>query len=413
VEDLTEAALVASANRELDTSLALYNAALDAQAKLVEAAENGRSIELTDQRINLLDKRAEVKTQLGDPDGAREDYRTALQLHTSTETLQSSPSWYEKSASLHLNIGQTSTGTDAVASYTKAMSILEFCLTECQKVGEKAAVLEITQQLSSVCCSTAEVYLTDLCEEPDAEEQCEKWVQKALTYQTPAPDSTEATQPTVDALQLLANLRISQCRASEALPVILEAYQQLQGPCQSLASLVDITPNQQDEGAISTDGAMELTQVDAVQALPGFEFRCQMAKIMLEAAASSENVDAQQVLAGRHAAIYVLGSLMAENDEVIEIYSLLGDAFNAISSYEEALSYWQSALEMLSQIKQAMEEDMQLSPDMEDDDADAADEREDEIQKQLDEVMCQIDDLECKTCELKEKTGTEVVPMQE
>ena len=414
VEEWTEAASVALANQEVDTALALYTAALDAQEKVLQANDNSNGIkrnELVDQRVSLLDKRAEVKTTLGDPDGAREDYQTALQLHQTTETLESNTEWYERTASLYLYIGQTSTGRDAVAAYEKALAILETCLGQCQKVNSTAAI-EITQQLASVCCNAAEVYLTDLCEQADAEQQCEQWVQKALTFQIPVSDkATDETRPTVDALQLLANLRISQCRASEALPAILEAFQQIEGPCRSLAHLVDVTPTV-EEGVTQEDQAMELSQVDAVQALPGFEFRCQMVKIMLEAAAVSENADDKDRVACRQAAIYVLGSLMAENDEVVEIWVLLGDAFQAISCHDEAVSYWQNALDMLGQLKQSIEEDMQMSTSMLEDDPEA-DQREDEMQQQMDEVMCQMDDLDRKIAELKAPKCNDSVFMQE
>jgi len=411
VDDLTEAAAVAFANQEVDTALALYTSALDAQFKILENADVTKRGPMIEQRIILLEKRAETKTTLGDPDGAREDYQQALELHKSTETLQSDPSWYERSASLHLYIGQTSTGREAIAAYEQALSILESCMAQCVQFSEKTAVTDVTQQLSAVCCNAAEVYLTDLCEEPDAEDQCEKWVQKALSYKIPSSESLDKKQPTADALQLLANLRISQCRSSEALPAILEAYRQIEVPCRSLARLVDISPPDDNDVAME-DRAKELSHVDAVQSLPGFEFRCQMVKIMLEAAAVSEKADISERNACQHAAIFVLGSLMAENDEVIEVWALLGDAFAAIASNEEAVAYYQSAFDMLNQLKQSIEDDMQTSNSMEDDDDDA-DQREDEMQQQLDDVMCQLDDVRRKMAEVKTLTADEPMPMQE
>eukprot|EP00977_Amphora_coffeiformis_P011634 scaffold2804_cov181-Amphora_coffeaeformis.AAC.2 len=411
VDDLTEAAAVAFANQEVDTALALYTSALDTQSKILEPLDPTKRAPLIEQRIGLLEKRAETKTTLGDPDGAREDYQQALELHKSTETLQSDPSWYERSASLHLYIGQTSTGREAIAVYEQALSILESLQAQCGQISEKNAVADVTQQLSAVCCNAAEVYLTDLCEEPDAEEQCEMWVQKALSYKVPSSESPDKKQPTVDALQLLANLRISQCRAPEALPAILEAYRQIEIPCRSLARLVDISSTADSEPAME-DRAKELSHIDAVQSLPGFEFRCQMVKIMLEAAAVSDSADISERTACQHAAISVLGSLMAENDEVIEVWALLGDAFAAIASNEEASSYYQSALDMLSQLKQSIEDDMQMSTSMEEDDDDA-DQIEDEMQQQLDDVMCQIDEVRRKISEVERAATGEPIPMQE
>lgn len=424
VEDLTEAATVAFANQQVDSSLALLSTALDAQSKLLEAADPAKRSTLVEQRIGLLEKRAETKTAMGDPDGARQDYQQALGLHKSTETLQSDPAWYERLASLHLYIGQTSIGSGAISAYEQALSILESsCLIQChEEDSEINAVVEITQQLASVCCNAAEVYLTDLCEEPDAEQQCEKWVQKALSYEIPTADMPENKKPSVDALQLLANLRISQCRASEALLAILKAYKQIETPCLSLARLVDISPladkvenDDKDAKMRREEQAKELSHVDAVQALPGFEFRCQTVKIMLEAAAVADSADSSERTACQHAAIYVLGSLIAENDEVIEVWALLGDAFAAMGSNHEAVSYWQSAVDMLGQLKKSIEDEMQMSSAMNDDDGEdpEADQREDDIQQQLDDVICQMEDLQRKMTDVSTLTTGKAEAMQE
>lgn len=426
VDELTEAGVVALANQEVETAVALYTAALDAQSKLHKDNAKDGKFAFAEQRAGILEKRAEAKTILGDPDGAREDYQQALELHKSTETLESSPSWYEQTASLYLYIGQTSAGRDALAAYEQALSILETCKTQCSTnhsmVSDPNVILELTQQLSSTCCNAAEVFLTDLCEEPDAEEQCEKWVQKALTYQIPSTTTTTTTpptqqQPTIDALQLLANLRISQCRPAEAIPPILQAYQQIEEPCRSLARLVDLCPNLEETSMQDEDGedqAKELLHDDLVQSLPGFEFRCQMVKIMLEAASVAESVDEATRTHCRKSAITVLGSLMAENDEVIEIWSLLGDAFASIGSNDEAASYWQGAADMLSQLKKSIEDDMQASSAMQDEDDDdgQAEQREEEMQHQLDDVMCQLDDIRRKLSEIEtneEEDGEEAM----
>ena len=58
-------------------------------------------------------------------------------------------------------------------------------------------------------------------------------------------------------------------------------------------------------------------------------------------------------------AIQVLGSLLAENDEVIELFFLLGCAFEALSPPDvgTASHYWQAALTMLTKVKKGIEEE--------------------------------------------------------
>jgi len=56
-------------------------------------------------------------------------------------------------------------------------------------------------------------------------------------------------------------------------------------------------------------------------------------------------------------AIQVCGSLLAENDEVIEVWYLLGCAFMACTppNPESAHYYWENALSMLNNVKEGME----------------------------------------------------------
>lgn len=69
--------------------------------------------------------------------------------------------------------------------------------------------------ITSVYCSLAELYMTDLCETADAEACCEKYVQAAL-----------ATSPhSYEAFQTLANMRLSQERAEEAAEALARSIQ--------------------------------------------------------------------------------------------------------------------------------------------------------------------------------------------
>lgn len=69
--------------------------------------------------------------------------------------------------------------------------------------------------ITSVYCSLAELYMTDLCETADAEACCEKYVQAAL-----------ATSPhSYEAFQTLANMRLSQDRTEEAAEALAKSIQ--------------------------------------------------------------------------------------------------------------------------------------------------------------------------------------------
>ncbi len=73
-----------------------------------------------------------------------------------------------------------------------------------------AALALVNQQIVSAYCGIAELYMTDLCDEPDAEARCEECVAGALLA---APDGIET-------LYLLGNLRLCQNKREEAVAAV-------------------------------------------------------------------------------------------------------------------------------------------------------------------------------------------------
>lgn len=230
--------------------------------------------------------------------------------------------------------------------------------------------------------------MTDLCYEEDAERECETAILAALKIIDPTDG-----EPLVDSLQTMASLRLSQRRAQEAIRYALEAYEKMKCGCEALSALVGLQKN----GEARTQ-AVELVDVDAANNLPSFEFRCQSAKILLECAAAlkEENNEAsevpEQAVQCSDAAIQVLGSLLAENDEVIEVWYLMGCAFEVVSDLDAASQFWERTLEMLLKLKERLE--------MSSNDG--------EEQDELQDVNIQIEDVRKKL----EETGHEVDAME-
>ena len=228
-------------------------------------------------------------------------------------------------------------------------------------------------------CSVAELYLTDLCFEDNAEQNCESALQAAL--QLDDPNSSP------DAMQAMANLRISQCRGLEAIAFIVEAYNRVKVGCEAMADLVGLGV---DQGTNSQNGesvAKELKgeALDASNSLPGFEFRCQMAKLLLECASilEDESTEGAKKTEQRkccvEAAIQVLGSLLAENDEVIEIWFLLGCAFASTEPKSDDASkyYFETTLDMLEKVKKGLKREMPV----------------DEVKAEIEDVRQKIKDV--------------------
>mmetsp|Transcript_11683 Transcript_11683/g.17148 ORF Transcript_11683/g.17148 Transcript_11683/m.17148 type:complete len:393 (+) Transcript_11683:81-1259(+) len=321
--------------------------------------------QLEDDKEKLADvmaKLGECKVSMGDQDGARDAFEQAINL------IPEGPN--HKRAGYYLYLGQLSLEEEALEAYQKGIQELENCIRyhtekmeveeqhteDCQKNGEESpiSVKDLKQQLALSHCTVAELFLTDLCYAENAEKDCEFHVESAMNI---------ADEPIIDALQVMASLRLSQQK--EAKPYILKVYNQMKEGCDALATMVGLSEPLEE-------GAVELSNVEAVNNLPSFEFRCQSVKLLLECG-SDECVQA---------AIQVLGSLLAENDEVVEIWYLLGCAFEMNGGNELAIEYWQRAREMLLKVKENLQQD--------DDDED------DEIVQQLNECQDQILDIENK-----------------
>jgi len=123
-----------------------------------------------------------------------------------------------------------------------------------------------------------------------------------------------------------------------------------------MSSLVGLGKDEETRaGGKAEAQANELVEVDAASSLPGYEFRCQTVKILLECASLMEDFETKNQCA--ESGIQVLGSLMAENDEVIEVWYLLGCAFMAClpPNKDSAKYYWENAMSMLSKVKGELE----------------------------------------------------------
>ena len=347
----------------------------------------------------VLAKLAECKVSIGDQDGARDDFERAIQL---------SPPGPVRACLYHY-VGQLSSDEEALDAHLKGIEELEQCIIVQNEQNDDNGVMngvaqsdigntdssgtatttttlaDLKLHLVRAHCAVAELYLTDLCFEENAEQTCESHVQKALQLRDP---------PLVDALQAMASLRLSQQK--DATPFIMQVYQEMKIGCEALAALVGLKedPIHNDDDRMETPEeplqAIELTEVDAANSLPGFEFRCQTAKLLLECAAAAapsaettnSTTDAVDCV---QAAIHVLGSLLAENDEIIEIWFLLGCAFDLLPSCSTlAQQYWQQALDMLLKVEEQLK---QGSHDDDDDDI---------MLQQLNECQGQIQDIQNK-----------------
>jgi len=136
--------------------------------------------------------------------------------------------------------------------------------------------------ISRAFCSLSELFLTDLCDEADAEEQCEKLLGMALQYGSNSPEPYQA----------LASVRISQRRNTEALELL-----------QKSISLW--------HREMATDDNAEPADAD----VPSYDFREVTCQLLLELE--------QWALAAE-----LLEELLEEDDEVPEVLYMAAFAYS-------------------------------------------------------------------------------------
>ena len=355
--------------------------------------------------IHVLERMGECQVSIGDQDVAKGHFLQSLKLLEESSS-EKNTNYYETYSSLCFYIGQLSLEKEALDAYRQGISSLEECMKRIEETENSAMQddtgdtsmndtdnninnnnlqVSLRQKLSGAYCNVAELYLTDLCEEETAETDCETYLEKAL--QLKDADG----EPLVDALQTMASLRLSQKeRQLEAVPFVLRAYEKQRVGSEALAALVGL--NQKSEG--ETDKAEELLEVEAANNLAEFEFRCQTAKLLLECAGllSESNTSSSKEDECVTAAISVLGSLLAQNDEVIEIWYLTGCAFCAKKPplTDTARFYLERAKEMLTNIRKAMKDQEQWVDDSE----------KQELLEQLEMNEVQMKDVQTKLDEL-------------
>jgi len=412
---------VAMDSSNVEVALQLYNYAATLIRQKVQQQQQQQQQQTTDlledklMLSKILSKMGEIKVSLGDQNASSLDFSEAIQLLSSSsydddvngrDVIQKAQ-WKEARANLYLYLGQLCCGKDALQNFSNAITDLKECLNLLQNIPsnteqQQKELIETQRQLCGAYCSVAELYLTDLCYEENAESECENVLKLALQLDDP--------KSTPDSVQAMANLRLCQNRNMEAIPYILDSYSRIQVGCEAMADLVGLGRENNEEKDVDRDDniAKEMNEgaLKAANTLPGFEFRCQTAKILLECALYLEQNDTtsngqgeelsiekrtEQRIYCIEAAIQTLGSLMAENDEVIETWYLLGCAFQSKSDHDASKHYYENALQMLLKTKEGLQQESNCGID--EDMADSSESTMEDITQKIEEVQKKLAEI--------------------
>lgn len=178
---------------------------------------------------------------------------------------------YEK----YFALAQLSEGAKAFGCYERGVSIL--------RLGDEE---DKSLKVSSALCAAAELYMTDLCDQADAEDRCTKLLQEAL--------ATDPTNPEV--YRVMADLLLVQQNTELARESMTKCYSLWR-----MAASPD--PSECDPDSMDSE--------PTERGLPNYDFRLACAKIMLELSMFEEAEE-------------IIDQLLADDDEACTPWYLLG-----------------------------------------------------------------------------------------
>ncbi|QPC75624.1 hypothetical protein HYE68_006376 [Fusarium pseudograminearum] len=210
------AKLLVDAQTQLEVGRLEEAATLAQQA--LDTTGQGGDFELS--AANLL---GTIFIESGDLDEARAAFERAVHLDqdgTVDEKIGGGPEKFLLLAQL-----SEEGGLDTVQWYERGATALRKQIAVLSELRsptpeQKTSIQEKQHKLGGVLCAVAEVYMTDLSWEPDAESRCETLITEAMLLAPAAPETW----------QTVANVRISQNRANEAQTALrrsLELWQNL------------------------------------------------------------------------------------------------------------------------------------------------------------------------------------------
>lgn len=278
--------------------------------------------------LNLL---GEINVELGDPQGAQEAFAVAIALDPEGES---------DGAEKFLWMAQLNEegGVESVRWFKKGVEVLKREISELEgKLVKKAEVEELLeekkQKVANSLCGVAEVYMTDLSWEDDAEAQCEAAITEALLF---APSNPEP-------LQTLASIRISQMRHEDARAALTR----------SMELWKDLDPDD--------------------EAVPDYSTRISLCRLLMDAEMEDD-------------AIEVLERLIGENDGSVEAWYLGGWCLHLLAAKQKAKGDEKVALSLLRASRDWLENCLKLYTAMEYEDDRLKDHAE-EILKELNETL--------------------------
>lgn len=237
-----------------------------------------RALEIEADNIRALETTGTLLLELGNPESAKQCFGRAVEL--------SPNEGHEK----YMYLGQLFDGAQAVECYQKGIELMSK-EREKQQANELAAAcggskVVTDSEISGAYSAVAEIYMTDLCFEEEAESKCKMYIEKAIDIDKDNPEG----------YQLMASFLLSK-EDKENAKIMMKKSVSLWLPKFKALDTVEVADQE---------------QIDPVETVPlGYDARISTTKILIEVEEFETAVD-------------VAEGLLDENDEVPQVWYLIG-----------------------------------------------------------------------------------------
>jgi predicted Zn-dependent protease len=250
------------------------------------------------QNTVLLDLLGEVSMDSGNVQAAKQAFKKSIQLNPQDG--------YTK----YMYLAQISEGKEAIQLFHKGIALLQQMKLSPEKYGIPLPKLQ--SLIADALCSIVEIYMTDLCMEPDAEQQCDKAIKQAM--------QEDPTQSHINIFQTMASFKLSQCKPEDAKQCMRKVF-----------DLYEAMEN-------------ETSEVEK----PSYMFRLNSAKLLIE-------VDQYEM------AETILDRLAVEFERVADVWFLLAICCRHQKDYASAAENATKALQLAREQQQTGEEDPEFT----------------------------------------------------
>jgi len=140
-----------------------------------------RALEMDNDNVRALELSGSLLLEMGEIDSARHCYGRAVVVQP------------DSGHSKYMTLAQLFTGMEAKNIYVKGIEVLTNTITQADGASsEPEKVLELRRELSTAWVAMSELYMTDLCDEEEAETESQKCIEQAVVADDTNPEAHQA-----------------------------------------------------------------------------------------------------------------------------------------------------------------------------------------------------------------------------